>query len=85
MLKPPQFHGCWNGTDPDSASVLTCFCDLHQLIVAEFVEVLLYLRNGLVHRTEGEVGIYGDRRQLLSLCLGYQHVITLKTKNQYDF
>lgn len=63
--------------------LLTCLGYLNQLIIAEFVQVLFHLRDSLCDRTEGEIGVDGHCRQLLSLRLRYQHVVALKrTKEQ---
>lgn len=62
------------------ASELTCLGHLDQFVIAEFVEVLLHLRDGLCDRAEGEVGVDSDRWQLLRRRLGYQHVVALQGK-----
>lgn len=46
--------------------------------------MLFHLRDGLCDWAEGEVGVDGHCRQLLSLRLGYQHVVGLMRKKQQD-
>lgn len=59
------------------ASELTCFGHLDQLVIAELIQVLFHLRDGLRDWAEGEVGVDGHRWQHLRLRLGYQHVVAL--------
>lgn len=61
-------------------SPLTCFGYLNQFIIAELIQVLFHLRDGLSDWAEGEVGVDAHCRQLLRFCLGYQHVVALKKK-----
>lgn len=72
----------------DAGSSLTWLGHLNQFIIAEFVQVLFHLRDGLSDGAEGEVGVDAHCRQLLGLILGYQHVVALKRKQQqrsYDY
>lgn len=59
---------------------LTGLGHLDQFVIAEFVQVLFHLRDGLSDWAEGEVGVDGHCRQLLCLRLGYQHVVGLIRK-----
>lgn len=66
----------------DAGYSLTCLGHLHQFIITEFVQVLLHLRDGLSDGAKGEVRVDAHCGQLLSLSLGYQHVVGLKRKQQ---
>ena len=74
----PQLH------IPDSilCQRLTDLSYFDQLVIAELVQVLLHLRDGLAHRPKGEVGVHRDGGQHLCLVLGNQHVIALQPRRE---
>ena len=63
-------------------STLTCLGRLDQFIIAEFMQVLFHLGDGLRHGPEREVGVDGDCWQLLCLCRSDQHVVALIRKKK---